>query len=196
MKTIIINIAVGLVIIALTLLLVNQCSRKKDAQKELVTATIEKQQAVNDYMTLIKAKQRIDTLYKDGKTITIRKTDFKTITDTFLIENGKVYGLFKDSIINKDLSLRAEIVASDLKSVEYTYNVREKIITKENIVYNVDTVVSMIRPRSLYGLADVGIHTYSAGLQYQGRKRLGVTARYNWYQSDRFVTVGVVYRIF
>ena len=196
MKTLLYQIGCAVVILLLILLSVTQCSTTKGLKKDLATATIEKQQAEADYLNLVKAKQRIDTVYKEGKTVTIRKTQFKAITDTLFVDSGKVYGLFKDSIIGKDLTLRANIVASDLRSIDYTYNVREKIVIKENIVYQVDTITNNIRPRAFYALADVGLHSYSAGVQYQGRKRLGVTARYNWYQSDKFISVGVVCRIF
>lgn len=183
-------------IILLIFLSVSQCSQKKAAQRETIAATIAKQQAEADYLKLIKAKTKTDTLYKDGKTIVKHQTDFKTITDTLYVEHGKVYGMFKDSINSPELSLQAIITASDLRAIDYTYSVREKIIREQSIITERDTLVKVIRKGQLIGLADVGLHSYSAGLQYQTRKRLGFTARYNWYQSDRFVSVGVAYRLF
>lgn len=148
------------------------------------------------YNDLVWAKTKTDTLYKDGKTQVIHKNDFKTITDTLYVEHGKVYGTFKDSINSPELSLQAIITASDLRAIDYTYSVREKIIREQSIVTEHDTLIQVIRKGQLIGLADVGLHSYSAGLQYQTRKRLGFTARYNWYQSDGFISVGVVYRLF
>ena len=196
MKTLLNQIITAAVIIGLVLLSVTQCSRKKEAQRETIAAVIDKQQAQADYLELVRAKQRIDTLYKEGKTVTIRKTQFKAITDTLYIEHGKVYGLFRDSIINEDLTLRAEITASDLRAVSYNYSVREKIIREQTILTEHDTLIQTVRKGQLIGLMDVGLHSYSAGLQYQSRKRLGFTARYNWFKSDGFVSVGVAYRIF
>jgi len=183
-------------VILLIFLSVSQCSQKKAAQRETIAATIAKQQAEADYLKLVKAKTKTDTLYKDGKTIVKHQTDFKTITDTLFIEHGKVYGTFKDSINSPELSLQAIITASDLRAIDYTYSVREKIIREQSIITEHDTLVQVIRKGQLIGLADVGLHSYSAGLQYQSRKRLGFTASYNWYQSDRFVSIGVAYRIY
>lgn len=183
-------------VILLIFLSVSQCSQKKAAQRETIAATIAKQQAEADYLKLVKAKTKTDTLYKDGKTIVKHQTDFKTITDTLFIEHGKVYGTFKDSINSPELSLQAIITASDLRAIDYTYSVREKIIREQSIITEHDTLVQVIRKGQLIGLADVGLHSYSAGLQYQTRKRLGFTARYNWYQSDGFISVGVSYRLF
>jgi len=196
MKTLLINIvlAVGLVIFAG--MSIQQCSQKKAAQRETITAVIDKQNTERDYLALVKAKTRIDTLYKDGKTIVKHHTDFKTITDTLYVEQGKVYGVFKDSIVSPELSLQATITASDLRAIDYTYSVREKIIREQSIITEHDTLVQVIRKGQLIGLADIGLHSYSAGLQYQSRKRIGFTARYNWYQSDRFVSIGVAYRIY
>ncbi len=196
MKTLITQIIGAIVIIGLLLLSVQQCSQKKQAQKEVITATIDKQNAELDYLELVKAKTRIDTLYKQGETITKHTTQFKTITDTFYIEGGKVYGVYKDSINTAELKLQATITASDLRAIDYVYNVREKIITQQTILTEHDTIERRIRSPTLLGLADIGLHSYSAGLQYQSKKRLGFTARYNWYQSDGWVSVGVAYRIF
>ncbi len=83
-----------------------------------------------------------------------------------------------------------------MQAIDYVYNVREKIITQQTILTEHDTLIQQVRKGMLLGLADIGLHSYSAGLQYQSRKRLGFTARYNWYQSDGWVSVGVAYRIF
>lgn len=196
MKNTLIQIALGILVILFMLISVSQCSQKKAAQKETISALLDTRQALNDYLELYRSKTRTDTLYKDGKTIVQHHTDFKTITDTLFVENGKAYGTFKDSINSADLKLQATITASDLKAIDYVYSVREKIITQQTILTEHDTLVQIVRKGQLLGVADVGLHSYSAGLQYQSRKRIGFTARYNWYQSDGFVTVGVAYRIF
>ncbi len=196
MKTLLTQIIGAIVIIGLLLLSVQQCSQKKTAQKETVSAVIDKQNAERDYMELVKAKTRIDTLYKQGETITKHHTQFKTIRDTIYPDSPKVYGVYKDSINSPELKLHATITASDLKAIDYTYEVTKQIIREQSILTEHDTLVQTVRNGMLLGLADVGLHSYSAGLQYQSRKRLGFTARYNWYQSDGWVSVGVAYRIF
>jgi hypothetical protein len=196
MKTLLTQIIGAIVIIGLLILSVQQCSQKKTAQKQTVSAVIDKQNAERDYMELVKAKTRIDTLYKQGETITKHHTQFKTITDTLFVDNGKVYGVYKDSINSPELKLHATITASDLKAIDYTYEVTKQIIREQSILTEHDTLVHTVRRGMLLGLADIGVHSYSAGLQYQSRKRLGFTARYNWYQSDGWVSVGVAYRIF
>jgi len=196
MKTYLLNIGLSGIILIFIFVSFSQCSQKNKALKNTETALIEKQKAEAEYLDLVKLKTRIDTLWKEGKTKVIHKTDFKTITDTLFVDHDKVYGLFKDSIINQDLTLHADIVASDLHSIDYTYSVREKIITQQSILTEHDTLIQQVRKGQLIGLADIGMHSYSAGLQYQTRKRIGFTARYNWYQSDGFVSIGVDYRIF
>jgi len=189
MKTILINIALSILVLIFAGLTFNQCSVKKRTQAELSKVT-------RDYLALVNAKTRIDTVYKEGKTVHTSHTQFKTITDTLFIENGKVYGTFRDSIISPDLTLQATITASDLRAIDYKYSVREKIIREQSIITEHDTLIQIIRKGQLIGLADIGLHSYSAGLQYQSWKRIGFTARYNWYQSDRFVSIGVAYRIY
>jgi hypothetical protein len=125
MKTLLTQIIGAIVIIGLLLLSVQQCSQKKSAQKETVSAVIDKQNAERDYLELVKAKTRIDTLYKQGETITKHHTQFKTITDTLFVDNGKVYGVYKDSINSPELKLQATITASDLKAIDYTYEVTQ-----------------------------------------------------------------------
>jgi len=196
MKQIAVNIGMGGLILLFIILTMNQCSVKKDAQKRAEIAQAGKSKAEADYLELVKAKTRTDTVYKAGKTQVVRKTDFKTITDTLYVEGGKVYGTYRDSINSPDLKLQATITASDLKAIDYTYEVTQKIIREQTILTEHDTLIQIVRKGQLIGLADIGLHSYSAGLQYQSRKRLGFTARYNWYQSDGFVSVGVAYRIF
>ena len=196
MKQIAVNIGLGGLILLFIILMMNQCSVKKDALKRAEIAYKALDKAEDDYIELVKAKTRIDTLYKQGETITKHHTQFKTITDTFYVEGGKVYGVYKDSINSPELKLHATITASDLRAIDYTYEVTQKIIREQTILTVHDTLVQTVQRGMLLGLADIGVHSYSAGLQYQSRKRLGFTARYNWYQSDGWVSVGVAYRIF
>ncbi len=196
MKQTLVNIALAGLVLVFLFLSVQQCSQKKSAQKQTISAVIDKQNAERDYLELVKAKTRIDTLYKQGETITKHHTQFKTITDTFYVDNGKVYGVYKDSINSPELKLQATITASDLKAIDYTYEVTQKIIRENTMVTVHDTMVQSIRHGQFLAMADIGLHSYSAGLQYQSRKRLGFTARYNWYQSDGWVSIGVAYRIF
>lgn len=196
MKQIAVNIGLGGLILLFIILTMNQCSVKKDAQKRAEIAQAWQSKAESDYLKLVKAKTRIDTIYKQGETKVIHKTQFKTITDTLFMDNGKVYGQYKDSINSPDLKLQAVITASDLKAIDYTYEVTKQIIREQTILTTHDTVIQRIRSPTLLGIANIGLHYYSAGLQYQSRKRLGFTARYNLYQSDGFVTIGVAYRIF
>jgi glycosylphosphatidylinositol transamidase (GPIT) subunit GPI8 len=196
MKTLLTQIIGAIVIIGLLILSVQQCSQKKSAQKETVSAVIDKQNAERDYMELIKAKTRIDTLYKKGETRFVPHDVFKTIRDTIYPDSPKVYGVYKDSINTAELKLQATITASDLKAIDYTYEVTKQIIREQSILTEHDTLVQTVRKGMLLGIADIGLHSYSAGLQYQSRKRLGFTARYNWFLSDGWVSVGVAYRIF
>lgn len=181
--------ALLLVSIGLALLSFQQCKQNRSAQTEL-------KQTQSKYIALIEAKTRIDTVYKEGKTVTLSKTHFKTITDTLFVERGKVYGTFRDSINSPELTLQATITASDLRAIDYRYSVREKIIREQSIVTVHDTLIRQVRRGQLIGVADFGLRSYSAGVQYQSWNRWGVTARYNWHGSDRFATVGVAYRIF
>lgn len=132
MKTLLTNIIGAVLIIGLILLSISQCTKKKQAQKETISAVIDKQQAQADYLALVKAKTRIDTLYKEGEIITKHHTQFKTIRDTLFVDSGKVYGVFKDSINTAELKLQATITASDLKAIDYKFEVREKIIREQN----------------------------------------------------------------
>ena len=168
---------------------VKQCSEKKIAKQKLGV--------VNDkYLALLEAKSRVDTVYKEGKTVYAHKTDFKTITDTLFVEGSKVFTEYLDSIQSPELKLKATVIANDLRSIDYEYNVREKIIIRENIVYKNDTLKIVNNKAHLYGIADIGLNHYGLGFQYQTKKRIGVLAKYNWYNDDKFVTIGVSYRIF
>ena len=196
MRNTLIQIGLTVLLLVFAGLTLQQCSEKRKAKKETAKAVQSQQQIFTDYINLVKAKTRIDTVYKEGATKTVTKTDFKRVTDTLFIESGKVYGVFRDSIIDADLTLKTQVIASDMKSISYDYKVREKIIREQSILTVHDTLIQQVRKGQLIGLADIGLHSYSAGLQYQSRKRIGFTARYNLYKSDGFVTVGVAYRIF
>ena len=189
MKQLIINIVLVLLILLFAGMTLSQCSVKRGVQAKLTKCNA-------DYLALVRAKVRIDTVYKDGKTITKHQTHFKTITDTLYIENGKVYTMYFDSIRTPELTLDAKVTASDLKAINYTYSVTEKIIREQTILTEHDTLVQLVRRGQLIGSIDAGLHSYSAGLQWQSRKRLGMTVRYNFYQDYRWAAFGVSYRIY
>ena len=195
MKTLLTQIIGAIVIIGLLLLSVQQCSQKKSAQKETVSAVIDKQNAERDYLNLVKAKTRIDTLYKQGETITKHHTQFKTITDTFYVEGGKVYGVYKDSINSPELKLQATITASDLKAVDYTYEVTQKIIREQSILTEHDTLIQTVTRGQLNGFGLIGMDSYALGLQYQTKKRIGFIGKYTWFCDESFWEAGLSYRI-
>jgi len=121
MKNILIQTGLAGLVLIFLMLTINQCSNNKDALKQAETAKQAQIKAESDYLTLVKSKSRIDTLYKEGKIVTKWHTQFKAIRDTFYIVEGKHYQVYKDSLINEDLTLRAEITANDLKAINYDY---------------------------------------------------------------------------
>ena len=195
MKNLLTQIIGAIVIIGLLLLSVQQCSQKKSAQKETVSAVIDKQNAERDYMELVKAKTRIDTLYKQGETITKHHTQFKTITDTLFVEGGKVYGVYKDSINSHELKLQATITASDLKAVDYTYEVTQKIIREQSILTERDTLVQTVRKGQLLAVGDIGLDNYAIGLHWQSRGRFGFGGRFTIYNDEQYYSAVISYRI-
>lgn len=171
-------------------LAVKQYSENKQAKQALDIVN-------KKYLALLESKSRVDTVYKEGKTVYIHKTDFKTITDTLFVEGNKVFTEYLDSIQSPELNLKATVIANDLRSINYEYNVREKIIIRENIVYKTDTLKIVNNKAHLYGVAEIGLDTYGIGLQYQTKKRIGFVAKYNWYNNDtKFITIGASYRIY
>lgn len=196
MKQRLINIGLILLVLIFAGLTFNQCSVKRGVQTELKTTETKLTKANADYLSLVKAKVRIDTVYKAGKTQVVNRTLFEVITDTLYVEGGKVYSLYLDSIRTPELTLDAKVTASDLKAINYTYSVTEKIIREQTILTEHDTLIQQVRKGQLIGLADIGLHSYSAGLQWQSRKRLGLTVRYNLYQDYRWAAFGVAWRIY
>ncbi len=75
MKQLIINIVLVLIILLFAGMTFNQCSVKRGVQAKLTKCNA-------DYLALVRAKVRIDTVYKSGKTQVVNKTHFKTITDS------------------------------------------------------------------------------------------------------------------
>ena len=196
MKQLLINIGLILLVLIFAGLTFNQCSVKRGALAELKTAETKLTKANADYLALVKAKVRIDTVYKAGKTNVVNRTLFEVITDTLYIDNGKVYSMYFDSIRTPELTLDAKVTASDLKAINYTYSVTEKIIREQTILTEHDTLIQQVRRGQLIGSIDVGLHSYSAGLQWQSRKHLGLTVRYNLYQDERWAAFGVAWRIY
>lgn len=184
---------IGFVLFSIILLstTVQQCTRRQIVTKQLNQCSL-------DYAELLKAKTKTDTIYKPGKTVYITKTEFKTITDTLFVQDGKVYSLFIDTIRKPDLNLRAEIIAADLKQIAYTYTVTERIIYNNTIIH--DTIMNTAARRpAVYLVADGAIQGISAGAMYHGRGRWGMIARYNRIgteHNDQFLSVGVVFRVY
>ncbi len=195
MKTLLTQIIGAIVIIGLLLLSVQQCSQKKTAQKETVSAVIDKQNAERDYMELVKAKTRIDTLYKKGDTKFVPHDVFKTIRDTIYVEGGKVYGVYKDSINSHELKLQATITASDLKAIDYTYEVTQKIIREQSILTERDTLVQTVRKGQLLAVGDIGLDNYAIGLHWQSRGRFGFGGRFTIYNDKQYYSAVISYRI-
>jgi len=195
MRTIIIQIGLVVLIFIFAGLTFNQYSVKKEFREQYQTEKSAREKSDAAYLALVNSKVRIDTLYKDGKTVTKHDTSFQTITDTFLIDSGKVFGKFAYVIDSADLKLRAEIVASDLKSVTTTYSVREKIIVQQSILTEHDTLIQTVRKGQLLGVADIGLDNYGIGLQWQSKKRIGFGARYTRYNDDNIYSAVVSYRI-
>lgn len=177
---------------------VTQCSDKKQQAKQIAKISIEKHDAINDYIKLVKAKTTRDTAYIPGPVrIVASKPQFKAVHDTLFIDKGKVYGLFRDSIVGPDLTLWADITASDLRAINYRYSVKQKTITERSVVYEHDTLVVENKKRHLYFQADIGLdNQWGVGLQYQGKKRLGAIMRYNSWDNKKFLTAGVAVRAF
>ena len=195
MKNTLIQIALGILVILFVLISVSQCSQKKLAQKATISAVIDKQNAERDYLELVKAKTRTDTLYKDGKTIVQHHAQFKTIRDTIYVEGGKVYGVYKDSINSHELKLQATITASDLKAVDYTYEVTQKIIREQSILTERDTLVQTVRKGQLLAVGDIGLDNYAIGLHWQSRGRFGFGGRFTIYNDEQYYSAVISYRI-
>ena len=173
-----------------------QSKKMREYRSKYKSELIKCNSILSDYLKLVNSKTKTDTVYKYLAAKTIHKTVFKAIYDTLYIDANKAYGVYKDSVNSDDLSLYTKIVASDLKSVDYTYFVRQKIINTSSIINRTDTLIIYKRKPALYALLDVGKHSYSAGLQYNTCNRFGFTARINLYQDEKYLSVGAVYRIF
>jgi len=197
MKQTLFTITLGVACVFFIILNVTQCSDKKQQAKQIGVITMEKHSAINDYVKLVKAKTARDTVEILGPERVVNNTVFKPVVDTLFVDKGKVYGLFRDSIVGPDLTLWADITASDLRAVDYRYQVKQKTITERSVVYEHDTLVIEKKRRHLYAFADMGLeNVWGAGLQYQGKKRLGAIARYNQWDGKKSVTAGIVVRIF
>lgn len=189
MKDLVIKLVLVSVCIVLTSYLFQQCSKNKDLKKQVETCNAE-------YAELLKAKQKVDTVYKEGKTQYVYKTEFKTITDTLFVEGGIAYTLFEDTLKRPDLNLKARIVANHLRSIDYEYSVRERIIVRENIIYKHDTAIIRVRQPHLYMINEFGIPAiYAFGLHFQTKDRFGATAKINLIENKKFFSLGLVYRL-
>lgn len=192
---------IQIVLIALVLLFVGitfkQCSDKKQQAKQIAKISIEKHDAISDYIKLVKAKTMLDTVEIPGPERVVNHPVLKPVVDTLFVDKGKVYGLFRDSIVGPDLTLWADITASDLRAINYRYSVKQKTITERSVVYEHDTLVVENKKRHLYFQGDIGIdNQWGVGLHYQGKKRLGAIARYNSWDNKKSLTAGVSVRLF
>lgn len=189
MKDIAVKITLVIACIVLTSYLFQQCSKTKALKKQIEVCG-------KEYSDLLKAKQKVDTIYVKGETQYVYKTVFKTLTDTLIVNEGLTYSWYLDTLKRPNLTLNAKILAHRLKAIEYDYNVTETIITKENIVYKYDTTYIDRKRMQLLLTADFGLRSYSAGLHLQTKSRWGVTAKWNLHADQKYFTVGAAYRIF
>lgn len=183
-----------LVIVALSFLAFQQCTDNKALSKTNKNLVSEFSKLNADYIALLKAKQKTDTITVQGPEHTVIHTIIKPVHDTII--DSIEYKVYKDSIRSEELRLDLYAVASDVKVLKYDYDVTQKIITHNNIITEHDTLRLVDYRRSLYGTFDAGLQGCSAGLTYVGKKRLGLSAKYNIVGNERFYSVGVLYKFF
>lgn len=189
MKDIAVKLTLIIACIVLISSLFQQCSKTKALKKQIEVCG-------KEYSDLLKAKQKVDTVYVKGETQYVYKTVFKTLTDTLIVNEGLTYSWYLDTLKRPNLTLNAKILAHRLKAIEYDYNVTETIITKENIVYKHDTTYIDRKRMQLLITSDFGLNSYSAGLHLQTKQRWGVTAKWNLHAGEKYFTLGAAYRIF
>lgn len=185
---------ITLAFIAVTLLYLNQCSNTKEVSRTLANRTKELNKLSGKYISLLEAKQKSDTIIVQGPADTVIHNVPVPVHDTII--DSVEYKVYKDSIRSEELRLDVYAVASDVQVLRYTYDVTQKIITHNSIITQHDTLRLVEYKRSLYGTFDAGLQGASAGLTYIGKKRLGMSAKYNIVGNERFYTVGVLYKFF
>lgn len=187
-------------IYALCLILISvstyQCERITKAKKSYKNIQAINKELSKKYTALLESKQSIDTFIIQGKTDTITKTYFKAIIDTFYVNKGIILSLYKDSLMGANYSVKTDIVANSLYSIKYMVRCDEKVIIKENIISNTDTVNINLPKPHLYGISDIGINHVSIGVLYQSKGKLGFTAKSNWFKDQQYYTAGITYKMF
>lgn len=195
MRNLLTNVALALLAIFMIAISFEQCSKKTDARKMLDSVSKEKKELNKKYLSLLEAKTKIDTIYRNGLTQYVSDTVFNEITDTIMLNGTDTLRCYERSFNRTDLRLKAIIWANKLHSIDYEYNVTEKEIIVNNIQQVHDTVIyTKYRPQ-LLGIVDVGKSSFSIGLQYQSKSRIGTLARYNWFDNRQYYTFGLTYRI-
>ena len=174
----------------------DQSHKKRDARKNTQQVLNEKALIQAKYLALLESKTRIDTIYVKGETQYVEDTVFKTITDTIKVSGTDTLHLYESSLERPDLRLKAKIWANKFHSINYEYNVTEKIIIQNNIVEVHDTLTVKKYRNQLLGVGEVGKDYFGVGLQFQTNKRIGILAKSNWYMGKQYYTAGVSYRIF
>lgn len=185
---------ISLAFVVISVLYFNQCSNTRDTKRTLLERTKELNKVSAKYLALLEAKQKSDTIFVQGPEHIVTRLVPVPVHDTII--DSIEYKVYKDSIRSEELRLDLYAVASDVQVLRYTYDVTQKIITHNNIITQHDTLVRNQYRRSLYGTFDAGLQGCSAGLTYIGKKRLGMSAKYNIVGNERFYTVGVLYKFF
>ena len=187
---------ITLAFVVITVLYFNQCSNTRDVLQTLADRTRTLNAVSAKYLTLLEAKQKTDTVYKEGKTQYVENTVFKTIRDTIKVIGTDTLNLYESALERPDLRLKAKIWAANLHDISYEYNVTEKIVIQNNIVEVHDTLMVKKYRNQLLGVGEVGKDYFGVGLQFQTNKRIGILAKSNWYDRKQYYTIGLSYRIF
>ncbi len=175
---------------------IDQSHKKREARKDTQQVLNEKAKIQAKYLALLESKTRIDTIYVKGETQYAKDTLFKTIRDTIKVSGTDTLNLYESSLERPDLRLKAKIWANKFHSINYEYNVTEKIIIENHIVEVHDTLTVKKYRNQLLGIGEVGKDYFGIGLQFQTNKRIGILAKSNWYMGKQYYTAGVSYRIF
>lgn len=184
------DIVIGLLCALLLLISASYLGKNKD-YKQLLRDNIKLNK---EYLVLMNAKQQIDTLYIKGETKYVHKTNFKAITDTFLVERQDTFRTYIDTLKTPEIDLKAKIIAKDLHSIDYEYNVTEKVIYERSIVN--DTIYQTRYKSSLNAIWGGSKGYFETGIMYQNKKQWGIGVKSCWFEGKQFYAVGLSYRIF
>lgn len=196
MKNLLVNVALALLAIFMIAISFEQCSKKTEARKTLESVSREKLELYKKHLALLKSKTKTDTIYRNGQTQYVSDTVFKAITDTLIVNGTDTLQCYESVLNRTDLSLKANIWAVRLHSIDYEYNVTEKEIIINHIQEIHDTIIRTKYRSQLLGIVDAGKSSFTIGLQYQSKSRIGIIARSNWFDNKRYYSFGMSYRIF